>query len=698
MYPAQQYPQNAYTQPQATAMPWPIDRLLAPYVQVDPRNPPVMPKIPYLPVGLAPYYPAIVALAVDAIQAKAGQNPLRVFLFNQMSVNSYNNAEFTAFVDGVVRLLDFRLATRVYQDVSAGIADATVFFCELQAVGNTLRWPELRRYIDPQMAQGVDYVLGVLRTITADLMRHTEALQQGRVLEFGAAPAQPMGYVPPVASYGQPVATGYIQPQGGATHGPALSPVGATIGASPFYSGAAPAAPSNVNAPADDARFARLISSPYDTQPPAPAGAVSPAANVQEMRRLKEQQMTQTTIPINRTPGGQESVSADAGALPANYVVATPDVKWVPSRKVPINIAYNPNTTDLIYSIAPDGTTAPFIKKKENEMDINKHLVVPSYANVPLGTGSLDTSVRAFEANAALAELATTASKAKPAAFNVSYRDDTFDASMCLSQLWFNNELQLALMHKRDGKTNMHRSCGVLLDSLVSEKNPKPFLDMLQAAENFGQAAVYLKKANDQINTSGHEHLDARLLTLINNRLTHAVNEFLKTRLAVPLGWITSFMDDAPLLLGWFDKKYGETSRKAIESNQGAIVRDAVMYAQGDFDRDESAAYLPDEESEEGKEARKLTVTHFYSCVMLTSLDLFSVELAMEIPTTEISSGLFQEQTPLMRQLAENVFTHERALNVAFGRFLVRTADGVVLELSKSAAHADFYLVRAVSA
>ena len=46
-----------------------------------------------------------------------------------------------------------------------------------------------------------------------------------------------------------------------------------------------------------------------------------------------------------------------------------------------------------------------------------------------------------------------------------------------------------------------------------------------------------------------------------------------------------------------------------------------------------------------------------------------------------------------LRQIAENIFTHQKALDLEFGKHLLQTADGVVLELSQSPVGADFYLV-----
>jgi hypothetical protein len=695
-----QYPpqaQPAYQPPQQPLR-WPTHQLMNPLLQLNYGQPPVLPNIAYLPTPLQPFYPLIVSACIDAIQAKAQNSPLRIFFTNQMAENNYNNPEFTAFVEGLVRFLDMRMSKGVYRDVPSGATDAAIMYSELNTAANVMKYPALAGQIDPQMMQGVHYVLGELRKITDEMQRYTASLQQGgyqpppvQMQPYGQPqPAQqswqqpaPPAYTPQPA-YQPPPAYG-ARPVNWRQPPPpqAISPVSHGTQGPIFQSG--PVSTVTAVPSADVDRFSRFYS-PYDEDPPAPAvDVVSHAQIVQDMRRSKETTMVISTLPT-------------ATVLPPNIVKASDGtVEWKPSMEASVNIAFDPNTTDLYYIVNPDGTTKPVIKEKEQTMDMSKHLITPTYAKpAPQGLNGLDTNVRAFEMDKALAEDAQTASQQTPLQLNVAYKDQSFNSGLSLTELWFGNDVKLATMRKKENKVNLYRSCAVLTEPVVSEKNPKPFLDTLLSAESFVQANAMLRTAQSLVNQGTHPNLDARLLSVINKRLTHRFNEFMKKQLAVTTGWVDSFMEDIVDVLPHVEKRYGDIARKGVVENQKKIIRQALTYAEPDFEKTQNATYLPDETTDEGKEASKLNITYFYTYVTLTTLDLFSTELKLEIPATEVAVGVFEKQTPLMRHIAENIFTHEKALDMEFGRHLIQTADQVVVEVSRSVMHADFYLVAVV--
>jgi hypothetical protein len=98
---------HAYGQPQSnmqTTLPYPATQLVAAPMPVVRGNAPFLPNIQYLPPNLQQFLPLIVTDCIDAIQSKYQINALRVFMFNQMIQNGYNNVEFAGFVEGVTKL------------------------------------------------------------------------------------------------------------------------------------------------------------------------------------------------------------------------------------------------------------------------------------------------------------------------------------------------------------------------------------------------------------------------------------------------------------------------------------------------------------------------------------------------------------------------------------------------------------------
>jgi hypothetical protein len=672
-----QYPQQpGYAQQQPShnqQLPWPIDRLMNPMSQSSYGQPPVLPQINYLPQQFTQYYPLIVSACIDAIQASAQKSMLRVFLFNQMSSNGWSNREFTGFVEDLVRLLNMRMSQRVYQDIPSGATDVAMMYAELSTAANVANYPVLANYLDPQMMHGVQHVLRELAKLTDEIQRF--AAPQGQY-------QHPQQYQQPHQNqhFQQPSVNDWRQ---NSPTRQTISPV-APIGASAIFGGG----PVSQNATAAGAadRFSRFYS-PYDEMaksapPPPPPPAVSHSQIVQDMRRFKE--------------AHPQAQATNAPALPVNFVKASDEgVQWRSSKKCINTLAFDPNADELYYSVSADGEMKPVTHPKErSEMDMNKHLVVPSYVKpAPQGLDSLDKGVRAFEMEKALTEDAKAAGQAAPVQLNVTYTDDTFNTGLSLTELWFGNDVRLASMRKKENKVNLYRSCGLITQPVVSEKNPKPFLDLMLSAETFAKAHAILHTAGVAVNKGEHPCLDARLLSVINKRLTHRFNEFMKKQLAITTGWIDSFMEDINDVVPHVQRLYGDTARKGLEDNQAIIITQALSYAEEDFEKTQNETYLPSEDTEEGKEASKLCITYFYEYVSLTTLDLFSPELKLEIPKTEVAVGVFDQTTPLMRQIAENIFTHQKALNMQFCRHLVQTADGVILEVSLSVMHADFYLV-----
>ena len=707
------------------------DRLMLTPVPVDYQRPCVLPNIQYLPTELAQAYPYIVAVCIEAIQAKAGANALRIFMYNQMSLNGYNNADFCAFVAGVVQVLDMRMATRVYTEIGSGAVDAATVYAELQLAMNVLMYPELARVMDPNTSKAVSHLIGVFNALSGEVQRYmasrtapaAQAAQpqwQGQAApaqpQWQNQPVQPQWQNQPVQPQWQPAAQQPVQWQGQVTQpqpsipqpawnapatpawnqspqpawrsqGPAISPVTGFTGngAAPLFPSAAP--PADVSSSESTSQYSTRFTSPYDQTPLVPKAqpVPSPAQHVHAMRALQEQSMT------NSTPA--------ALTLPKNLVKANdPSVRWKPTPTRPVTIAYNPNTSELYYQIEEDGSLTPVIVPLvKDPMDINKHLVVPSYVRTPpIGVDHLDTLKRTFEVAEALnadAQAIKQIAQAATPSIHAQYKDDSFASSLSLQELWFSNDIKLAAMNKKKGKLNLYRSCNVLLDPLVSTKNPKPFVDMLSNASSFAQACAMLRTAQDTLATGTHEHLDSQSLNFINMRLTQRFNDFLKKNLAVENGWIDSFMFDAPGVPDYIERTYSPVMSAALVARQQPMLREALAYCELEFEKEQNAVYLPDVSGEAGEVVRQLNVTYFYTYVTLTSLDLFSTELQMELPKVDVAVGIFQADVPLMRQIAENIFAHEKALDMEFGRHMLQTSDKVMFEFMSSVTHADFYLV-----
>lgn len=678
----------AYGQPQAQMgmqLPFPTTQFVAQMYPVQPGQPPVLPQISYLPPALQQFYPFIVSSAIDAIQAKAQANPLRVFLFNQMAQNNFNNLEFTSFVEGLVRLIEVKLGTGVFRDVQQAAVSCATYYAELATAANVDKYPALLQGMDQQTLQGVQQVLNNLRATTGEIQMFYQRAPQMQPQQMGMMPGAMGGMPGGQWPQNQPMHQPMHQPMMGrgvdwrqAQHQQNLAAgaVGAVSTAEGYTS--ASGYGGNIFTSGDP------VAARYDNaNRPGSPRAASHVQNVHDARRAF------SNPPGNLPPPPPPPAPATGTRIAAK----APGAVWVPSETAPVNVAYDHTAGDVYYQSTPDGKMKPVIQPKaESDMDMSKHLTTPSFVHTaPAGLDTLDTKARVMETERSLSEDALKLGDLEAVdKLQVVYKDASFRTDISMEDLWLSNEVELALMKKSTKRTSLYRQCAAHLTPLVSRVNPKSMVNTIAQAASFEAACKAMLNYIEQFKEGKFDHGDQKALTFINKRLTERLNSYLKKVLAVPVQ-VESFMEDAPGVPQYLRDKYGPNFGRVMAESQGDLVSQALLYVEEEFERQQNTNLFTDEEIEKIQGA--VTVTYFYDYITLTSLDLLAPELKFDVPQTDISVGIFAAQTPLLRQIADNVFTHERTLDMTFDRHLVRTADGVTLELTKSPMMSDTYLV-----
>lgn len=696
-------------QPQmAPALPYPADRYIAPFTQVQPGNPPVMPRLQFMPQPLEQFYPLIVTEAMDALQAKAHLNHLRVFTFNSMADAGWNNPEFAGFLQGLVELIDFKLATGAMRDPMQCIRAMAVTYAEIQAAQNVLRFPALLQGMDQGMAAAVQE----LQRQAAMTGQEIQAYQRARSAQM--QPQQQPVYGG--AGYGAPAGPGVYGGQGG--------PGSFVMGGGRGHSG-----------PVVDMRRAQMQSAavgstglftnsgrtdPTSYDDGRPAGGDSRwsrgrkththSENVQEGRRPplgQSQPAAFSNSPwatVKTVPGDNRGVTMPTGDVkpqPATRSVnaegrmlaSDPTSKWVPSVKAPVNVVYDPLAMELFYQINPEGFLEPAVyKKDESQMDINQHVTTPSFLQTqPVGVDDLDTRARQFEMSKSLEEDKDSIDEATTdKRLQVSYKDDPVQVDVSVENMWLRNETLLALMKQSKARANLHRTVAVSLVPLVTRTDPKPMITAIAKSPSFDAAIKVMKRFLEE----EHENsADVRkTLTFINNRLTQRLNDFVRKNMALPAGTIDSFMDDAAALPAFIERKYSAAFSSVLVENQAALLQNTLEFTEDDFASLQNTNLFPEDRLEEIGKALK--ITYFCDYMTLSSVDLFSNELRFDFPANnKVACGVFASKTPLLHHIAENTLTHARTFENAFYRHLVRTADGFTLEILPSATTKDFILV-----
>lgn len=695
------YPMSTYGMPQQQQMlpplPYPAHQLQTQPMITPPGSPSFIPNPSYLPNGYQQIYPFIVSEAMNALSEKAGANPLRTFLYNQTSFNGWNNQDFAALIDGLVRLIEVKFNSGTFRDIQQCVNTCAIYFAELNAAANILKFPALQEGMGQQEVNAVNSVLNDLKATMGEIERF---YRQG-----GLQPQQPQNqwndpnaYRPPQQVQPQQAWSRH-QPQSAGTNWrqvqnqqqlnqAAVPSVNTTRG----YGNQTDMQDSGdpvVN------RYGRRAPTGVALNPPQlqqPQARVAQYDNRDQARQQVAQAM------IGNIPGRTQPAVQQPPAAPT-LLVPSESVKFKPSDKFQVNVAYDPNEVIIFYEVTPEGHLLPSVSKKADiDMDKSKHLMTPSFvATPPAALDTVDSKVRGHLTEKALTEdVLSIADVKKIENIEFAYKDKSRAASVSMDELWLNNEVQLALVKKAAKRMSVYRSLGVHLTPLTTLVDSKAMINAVAQCETFEAACKTMRTFASQLREGICAHGDDKTLTFINKRLTQALNDWLVKQLAVTTGCIDSFIEDAPAVPKFVaDKVTPSFGAKVVEA-QSRIISTSLKYAEEEFERDQNSNLLGEVANME-KLIEGVSVTYFYDYLTMTSLDLYSTELRFDVPKgTETSVGVFKAQTPLLYQIADNTFTHARALGLEFDRHLVRTADGVLLELSISAMNPDFYLVKPV--
>jgi hypothetical protein len=96
--------------------------------------------------NLLPYLQGIAVSVIDSLQTRAAQNALRMFLYNQLASNNYNNNEFFTLLNVICDIAEFYGASGI--QIEQAIQSAVDLSIQFAAFNNLQTFPALGQYID----------------------------------------------------------------------------------------------------------------------------------------------------------------------------------------------------------------------------------------------------------------------------------------------------------------------------------------------------------------------------------------------------------------------------------------------------------------------------------------------------------------------------------------------------------------------
>lgn len=665
-------------------LPYPYDRIVA--SPVDPTRVP-LPRPKYIDPRMEEAYPGIVAATVEAIQRDANRNPLRVFFFNQMAANGYQNEDFRTILDIVIRFFEMNVQSNQVSYDLQGASKIASFVCELATVKNADTFPDLQQTVPPEGHRDALAAIEAFNRMADEIERYFRGSRTNTSSGWGQSSG----------GYGQSSAQNQGVPRSQFSMGrinqqeshwqPSSSQVS---NASALFNASKPA-PTQGNW-----SNAQLTTTTPETDwrgNPVDGRVVQPKTVPQVVQRQQEvQTKVNPVVQSAAIPPAPAPANADDGLLKAYR-----DVEWRSSETYPFSIAFDPQLTNLYYRVQNNLMKPAIVPKTEEEiMDYSKHFIPqPSFVkHHVIGADPSLNNVRQTELMQSM-EQEYADDEYQPEVCAI--RDDTAILSECSEkEIWAITDVQLACMRKKNGRQNLGRRIACVKDMLVCEEDPRPYVNAIASC-------VTLKDASDLMNVIAKKGLDGKkispkVMTYVNDRLTNRLNHFTQRRFGITRGIIDSFMEDAGDLVKWMHSNMGERYGSTLEANEGNLIKSALKYCQDQLNKDLNEELLSGMDTAGLVEGTDFHVLNFIDHNTFTSVGLMAHELGFEVGTERSSVGIIKKHTPLMYAIASNIFAQVDDFisdnpDQVLDHHYLKSADGVVMEITRSPILADFYLV-----
>lgn len=685
------YPQQGYQQPggygmpqqQPMGLPFSNTELMYPINQLAYGQPPVNMQL-QTPPELQSMVPLILNQLAIAIQERATANQLRIFLYNQQAANNFNNQDFLTLANLVGVCVDLVMRTQPGANIEAVVAKAARNVAEFMTAMNANQFPALTMNLPPADIQGI-------QSIIAKFDQEIQGMKQQL-----SPPPQQQG------SWGQPNTWGQQQPPQGQYGGyqpqqPQRQYGGGHQAATHGYGGiAAPAAP--VSAPAWRGR-------PVGGTPVKQVTAIPPEATaIPSARRTFRSGVTPIgapTKPVIRT------VEPTLANLPPPPIIPKTDIEvyddsgfnwlltqgltevnyWRSTQLYPYSVAYNPTLFNTHHLNDTKGNVRTVLVNKDPiPMDRTAHLTAPKISpswSVPIYAESV--AMDRFDRKMAIVFEDLVYEKYPGGISQTSSTEEHWAmASTYLGAVMINNH----------NKRQVVRIGGVVAEPSVCNPLFKLWVGDLSKLTTPAEAQKYLKNLIEDADQRTERH-DAQLASKINRRLTNRINRFITNELALTSGVIDSFVVDISELPPHLEKKFGEGVKATFLKAFSGLVADALTFAENGLHKDIVEYYCGEYSESLGGPAGDRDLLSFFQHNEYAYVDLSSVELQVDLATTQVAVGVKESLTPLFYGVCEDllgVHDYVTAKQESI-RYYIRTNDDVTFEINRGAMNKEFFFV-----
>lgn len=661
--------------------------------------------------NLLSYLVPIAVACIDTLQSRAGQNPLRMFLFNQMAVNSYNNQIFLQLVKSVCDLAECNASQGV--QIESAITAAVDLTIQFYAFNNLQMYVGLQQYVDPNTYNNLQALQQKQNQVAQLVMQYQQqkAMRQQQSLG-GYGGYQNQGYQPNTFSQQQPLQAANT-PQSWHTQStgmfstPIQSPAPQEQSTSNMVEGWAAATQQtfNQNNQGYNQNFNQPAQQPVDNRPQAcPPFSfnqpTTPAAPTQPATQPTDSKITPTKYEkYYQHPDGKLMVKE-----------GDPGVKFKRTNEWPIAPSQT-KVADVYYILHEDGSMEPVIKKlsKEEQMEKAKHYAATHVLtahekiwNSILSHGAEERKAeidRMFETGEFQRGIKSDLDFKKPAVKEEEVvKDEIYVAVTAPEDAWSQADISLTLTDSENTKCTAYVKPALHVTPIVAKCDVKEFVDNVKDSATLEQCASKLKAESYSIKSlpdSVQKRQRQTVFGKINRMLTASVNHYLQYKLALPGVKIESFEDDAGGLVSYLQTEYPEKFSTALAAHQRSIVRSVLSTTSDDFDGSEFDESLREQHlsADDIKDNQPLFL---YRKEFFMSVNMFAAELDQQIDSNGDTTSVFKDNSPQLYSLCEQLSSCAKKLDESeedVYSYYIKTLDDVIYVVNRSALNPSTFLI-----
>lgn len=625
-------------------------------------QPPFIPHGIQIPQNMSYLLNAVCSAVANEATNQRNKHAARMFTFNQIASNSFQNSDFATAVASVFDILMLGLAKQLYNVPEQGLPDAVTRALSIMACRNLSMYPALAQIVDPRVTQEAVQVLNEAQFMQQEISAMKARMGGGFVAPGGyQAPQQNFGGVPPGFA-GSP-----MQGQGSVPFS-RFNDIGNQQQPQTWNTGGNSSSP--------------FVRGGHQGQNPAPA-MVDTGDRYSYLNKNQQAFQQPVQQPVQQQfPSPPEPMLVRSTPI-AQQPEVKKELKWVSSHHQYHQPAYNSETEKLeLYEFQQNGKTyviAKVVTKGVNEVDRNKHVITTPMmtltSHIPQGSSTREA---AFEKSVEkMTHNESPVLNAKPTVSSKTLiRNFT-------EELIFDTRVAQKLVSPEN-------DCGVFqMNSIkatpfVATKDITEVASKLSEMKNFQDIALTMQSI---LNSDTDQEVKDFVFEL-DLFLTKEVNNVLQNRMSIDLS-VDSFVDDISDMSEYLKEKKGESFSIAFDKNQEEFIETYLTPIDDKELVDQMHESLMDSEDDHPVDLSSVFYWHSYT---ITNVRMHSSELKIGIgPKT--SSIITDQSFPVLRNFCKKLFNSVSKEDHGYAHHVLITSDNKKYELHRSMFVPDTYLI-----